>query len=159
MIGENIKAVKEAEAKGMAAIADARKQADELLKAARADAGQIRADAEEAAKAARAAMLKEAESKGAATLEQAKAEIDADEVSMSDSLALISVVGRNIGWRVGFAGRLFSVLGEAGVNIRMITQSSQEISIIMGVNEDDFEKGIRVIYDRLVASEMVEVKA
>ena len=94
-----------------------------------------------------------------ALLTDVKAEIDADEVSMSDSLALISVVGRNIGWRVGFAGRLFSVLGEAGVNIRMITQSSQEISIIMGVNEDDFEKGIRVIYDRLVASEMVEVKA
>lgn len=87
MIGENIKAVKEAEAKGMAAIADARKQADELLKAARADAGQIRADAEEAAKAARVAMLKEAESKGAATLEQAKAESGQEIAAMKEAVA------------------------------------------------------------------------
>ena len=94
-----------------------------------------------------------------ALLDDVKKEIDADEVSMSDRLALISVVGRNIGWRVGFSGRLFTVLGETGVNIRMISQSSQEISIIMGVDEADFERAIRAIYDRLVESEMVEVKA
>ena len=37
----------------------------------------------------------------------------------------------------------------------MITQSSQEISIIMGVNNEDFERAIKVIYDHFVADEMV----
>ena len=36
----------------------------------------------------------------------------------------------------------------------MITQSSQEISIIMGVDNDDFERAINVIYDRFVENEM-----
>ena len=42
----------------------------------------------------------------------------------------------------------FRALGEAGINIRMITQSSQEISIIVGVQNEDFERAIHVIYDR-----------
>jgi aspartate kinase len=51
--------------------------------------------------------------------------------------------------RSGFGdGAFFGALGEAGINIRMITQSSQEISIILGVQNEDFEKAIHVIYDR-----------
>lgn len=65
------------------------------------------------------------------------------------------MVGRNISRRAGTSGRIFGVLGEAGVNIRMITQSSQEISIILGVNNEDFDTAIRVLYDRFVKSEMV----
>ncbi len=45
--------------------------------------------------------------------------------------------------RAGASGRIFGVLGEAGINIRMITQSSQEISIIMGVSNSDFARAIR----------------
>ena len=39
----------------------------------------------------------------------------------------------------------------------MITQSSQEISIIMGVNNSDFERAIKVIYQTFVDSEMVDM--
>ena len=57
--------------------------------------------------------------------------------------------------RSGTSGKVFGALGDAGIHIRMITQSSQEISIIMGVNNEDFERAIKVIYDRFVADEMV----
>ncbi|MGE9910566.1 aspartate kinase [Atopobiaceae bacterium SGI.236] len=82
-------------------------------------------------------------------------ELKPDSVNIVDQLALISVVGRNMSRRAGTSGRIFGALGEAGINIRMITQSSQEISIIMGVNNSDFDRAIRVIYDKFVASEMV----
>lgn len=82
-------------------------------------------------------------------------EIAPDDITMVDKLALISVVGRNMSKRSGTSGKIFGALGEAGINIRMITQSSQEISIIMGVNNDDFERAIKVIYDRFVRDEMV----
>ncbi len=64
-------------------------------------------------------------------------ELKPDSISVIDKLALISVVGRNMSRRAGTSGRIFGVLGEAGINIRMITQSSKEISIILGVNNDD----------------------
>ena len=86
-----------------------------------------------------------------------KKEIHPDAITLVDKLALISVVGRNMSRRAGTSGRIFGALGEAGINIRMITQSSQEISIILGVNNSDFERAIRFIYqsfgDDVVVSE------
>lgn len=84
-------------------------------------------------------------------------ELKPDVINVVDKLALISVVGRNMNRRAGTSGRIFGALGEAGVNIRMITQSSQEISIIMGVNNEDFERAINVIYEAFVNSEMVDM--
>lgn len=74
-------------------------------------------------------------------------ELKPDEVKVIDELALVSVVGRNMSSRPGTSGRLFHELGQAGINIRLITQSSQEINIIFGVNTQDFERTIRVVYD------------
>ena len=82
-------------------------------------------------------------------------ELEPDVITMVDKLALLSVVGRNMSKRSGTSGKIFGALGEAGVNIRMITQSSQEISIIMGVNNEDFDRAVQVIYDRFVRDEMV----
>ncbi|WP_028264042.1 aspartate kinase [Atopobium fossor] len=82
-------------------------------------------------------------------------ELVPDSIHIVEHLALISIVGRNMSRRAGTSGRIFGVLGEAGVNIRMITQSSQEISIILGVNNEDFNTAIGVIYNRFVKSEMV----
>lgn len=84
-------------------------------------------------------------------------ELKPDSINLVDKLALISVVGRNMSRRPGTSGRVFGALGDAGINIRMITQSSQEISIIVGVNNDDFDKAINVIYERFVSSEMVDM--
>ena len=73
--------------------------------------------------------------------------IEPDSINVLPGLALISVVGRNMSRRAGTSGQIFGALGEAGISIRMITQSSQEISIILGVQNEDFERAIHVIYE------------
>ncbi|MBS5865683.1 MAG: aspartate kinase [Coriobacteriaceae bacterium] len=82
-------------------------------------------------------------------------EVAPDDITVTDKLALISIVGRNLRRRPGSSGLIFGVLGKAGINIRLITQSSQEISIIVGVDNDDFERAIRVMYDGFAAHEKV----
>ena len=82
-----------------------------------------------------------------------KTELNPDEIKVVDNLALISTVGRNMASRPGISGRLFGVLGNAGINIRMIAQGSEELDIIVGVNSDDFERAIRVIYGAFIDSE------
>ena len=82
-------------------------------------------------------------------------EIEPDDITMVDRLALVSVVGRNMSRRSGTSGKIFGALGNAGVNIRMITQSSEEISIIVGVDNADFDRTIGVIYNGFVRDEMV----
>ena len=52
----------------------------------------------------------------------------------------------------GTAGRLFSALAGAGVNIKMIDQGSSELNIIIGVRDEDFERSIRAIYKEFITS-------
>lgn len=72
--------------------------------------------------------------------------ISPDEIRVSESLALIAVVGRNMAGHVGSASQVFESLAQAGVNIRMISQGSSEIDIIVGVDSRDFEKAVNALY-------------
>ena len=83
-------------------------------------------------------------------LARIKAELKPDDMDVQDDLALISTVGQNMSDKPGTSGRLFGALGDAGINIRMIAQSSSEINITVGVNKKNFEKTIKVIYDAFV---------
>ncbi|MDO4596119.1 MAG: aspartate kinase [Coriobacteriaceae bacterium] len=67
-------------------------------------------------------------------------------IEVVEDLALIATVGRNLRGRPGVSGHLFGMLGEAGVSVRMITQGCDEINIIVGVEEKDFELAIKTIY-------------
>ena len=73
-----------------------------------------------------------------------------DSIRMADDIALIASVGRKMVRNPGICGKIFQALGENGVNIRMIAQGAEEISIIVGVENADFEKTIRVLYDGFV---------
>ena len=50
----------------------------------------------------------------------------------------------------GTAAQLFGALAEEGINIRMIDQGSSELNIIVGVENEDFERTVRAIYGAFV---------
>ena len=69
-------------------------------------------------------------------------------------LALIAVVGRGMKSTRGTAGRIFSALAHANVNVKMIDQGSSELNIIIGVANDDFAAAIRAIYNIFVIAQL-----
>ena len=71
-------------------------------------------------------------------------------VSISDNLSIIATVGRGMVHNCGTAARLFSAMRRARINVRMIDQGSSELSIIVGVNDSDFEATINAIYHEFV---------
>lgn len=73
-----------------------------------------------------------------------------DFIDLESDLALIAVVGRGMRQTRGTAGRIFSALAHANVNVKMIDQGSSELNIIIGVKNDDFEAAIKAIYDIFV---------
>ena len=75
-----------------------------------------------------------------------KAVCDPSDIRIINGMSLIATVGRNMVYRPGMSGRLFAALGASGVNIRMIAQGSDEINIIVGVENKDFETTVRTIY-------------
>ena len=78
--------------------------------------------------------------------------VQPDVVEMEADLALIAVVGRGMKSTRGTAGRIFSALAHANVNVRMIDQGSSELNIIIGVDNRDFETAVRAIYDIFVVT-------
>ena len=71
-------------------------------------------------------------------------------VSVSDNMSIIATVGRGMVHNCGTAARLFSSMSRARINVRMIDQGSSELSIIVGVNDSDFEATIHAIYHEFV---------
>lgn len=72
---------------------------------------------------------------------------DSDDISVQEGISLISAVGRRMPFRPGVSGKLFKALGDNDVNIRTIAQGADELSIMVGVENENFEKAIRVLYD------------
>lgn len=77
-----------------------------------------------------------------------------DVIDLEADLALIAVVGRGMKSARGTAGRIFSALAHANINVRMIDQGSSELNIIIGVSNDDFERAITAIYDIFVETRL-----
>ena len=77
-----------------------------------------------------------------------------DSVDLESDLALIAVVGRGMKSTRGTAGRIFSALAHARVNVKMIDQGSSELNIIIGVSNSEFERAIQAIYDIFVTARL-----
>ncbi len=80
--------------------------------------------------------------------------VNPDSVDLEANLALIAVVGRGMRATRGTAGRIFSALAHANINVKMIDQGSSELNIIIGVRNDDFEAAIKAIYDIFVTTQL-----
>jgi len=76
--------------------------------------------------------------------------VSPDSVTVDDGIALVAVVGRGMVKAKGTAVRVLKSVSEAGINIRMIDQGSSELNIIIGVDESDFEKSLKAIYNEFV---------
>lgn len=87
------------------------------------------------------------EGKLADILEDFEKQLQPDIVDIYEDTALIATVGHRMTRRQGVAATLFNALADSQINIRMIDQGSSEMNIIVGVENRDFEKAIRAIYD------------
>lgn len=92
----------------------------------------------------------EFEHKEQAVLGNIHREVRPDAIELESDLALVAVVGRGMRATRGTAGRIFSALAHANVNVKMIDQGSSELNIIIGIQNKDFETAIKAIYDIFV---------
>ena len=86
-------------------------------------------------------------------LSRMKKEFNPDELKVEDRVALVAVVGRGMKEVPGMSGQLLSEFGRNQINIKTISQSADELSIVVGVESRDFEKAIHCIYDKFIAQE------
>lgn len=76
-------------------------------------------------------------------------------IDEDEDLALLAVVGGNMVNKPKSSGTIIEVLGDAGINIKLIDQGLEEYNIILGISNRDFNKAIKALYDRF-AHEKIE---
>ncbi|MBV7363223.1 aspartate kinase [Actinomycetaceae bacterium TAE3-ERU4] len=76
-----------------------------------------------------------------------------DSVRVEDKIAMLAIVGRGMRQRHGISGAFFAELGMAGINIRTISQTVDELDIIIGIDNRDYEEAIRRIYNKFILTE------
>ncbi len=70
-----------------------------------------------------------------------------------DRIEVLAAVGDGMAGSPGVAGRLFSALGRAGVNVRAIAQGSSERNISIAVTRDQSERALRALHAAFYLSE------
>lgn len=79
-----------------------------------------------------------------------KKDVNPDEIELDEDLALIAIVGRGMKAKPGISGSLLSEFGKHEINLKIINQSADELSIVVGVANSDYKAAIKCIYDRFV---------
>ena len=72
------------------------------------------------------------------------------EVEIESDIALISIVGKNLKGQPGILGKVYSTLGKNNINVRLSALGPLELSIILGVEEKDYNETIISLYNELV---------
>lgn len=79
-------------------------------------------------------------------LEEIENQCSPDSLIIYPNMALMAVVGEGIIRTKGISAKVLSALSKYDINIRMINQGSSELSIIIGVENEDLENAIRAVY-------------
>lgn len=92
--------------------------------------------------------------------EEFKYEIDQriiDPVKIEEDLAVVAIIGENMRYRPGIAGRLFQALGKNGINAVAIAQGSSELNISVAIPRADESKALNALHDAFFLSDTVEL--
>ena len=81
-------------------------------------------------------------------LDELVAEVGAERAVVDESVATVSLVGEGVQREPGIAARMFSKLGEKGINIDLISTSNLMITCV--VPKDRAEDAVRTLHDEFV---------
>jgi bifunctional aspartokinase / homoserine dehydrogenase 1 len=73
-------------------------------------------------------------------------------VDLTDNCCIIAMVGDGMIERLGMAGKFFSALGKAGINVRAIAQGSSERNISAVIEQAEATKALRAIHSAFYLS-------
>tara|TARA_Y100000310_G_scaffold341250_1_gene439812 strand:- start:1413 stop:2768 length:1356 start_codon:yes stop_codon:yes gene_type:complete len=71
-----------------------------------------------------------------------------ESIAFDEDVAMIGIIGEGMKGKTGITGKIFGALGDAEINIEMISQGSTEINLSIVVKEHDAEKAVKVIHKK-----------
>ena len=79
-----------------------------------------------------------------------KKAIQPNSIRLEKGLSIIAVIGQNIGPKPGTFAKVFSALAASKIVVKMIDQGSDDLNIIVGVSDNDYENAVRALYQAMI---------
>ena len=79
--------------------------------------------------------------------------INPDSITVSQNFSLIALVGEGMGTVKGLFGKIFSSLANVGVKAKMIEQGADDLNIIIGVDDSDYNTAVKALYKAMILNE------
>ena len=80
-----------------------------------------------------------------------------DPIRVEEDLSVVAIIGENMRYRPGIAGRMFEALGRNGVNAVAIAQGSSELNISVVINRHDESKALNALHEAFFLSDLMEL--
>ena len=78
-------------------------------------------------------------------------------VKTEQDLSVVAIIGENMRYRPGIAGRLFQAMGKNGINTIAIAQGSSELNISVVINRSDEAKALNALHEAFFLSDTKEL--
>ena len=88
--------------------------------------------------------------KRAEILKELEDAIKPESIEVRKDLSVIAVIGQGMGTVHGIFARIFDALADAHIKVRLIEQGGDDLNILLGVYDEDFENAVRAIYDTVI---------
>ena len=79
-------------------------------------------------------------------LDEIESRIQPTKLSVNSGLAIIAIVGRELGTSPAIAVKVLGALANHKINIRLIDHGSEKINMLIGVSDEDYLPAIQAIY-------------
>lgn len=80
-----------------------------------------------------------------------------DPIKVEEDLSVVAIIGENMRYRPGIAGRLFQALGKNGINTTAIAQGSSELNISVVINKNNETKALNALHESFFLSDTKEL--
>ena len=76
--------------------------------------------------------------------------IHPESITIEKDLSLIAIIGEGMGTIKGIFAKIFDAIAAIDVKVHMIDQGADDLNIVIGVYDDDFEKTVKALYKAMV---------
>jgi bifunctional aspartokinase / homoserine dehydrogenase 1 len=78
-------------------------------------------------------------------------------IKIENDLSVVAIIGENMRYQPGIAGRLFQALGKNGINCIAIAQGSSELNVSVVVSREDESKSLNALHETFFLSDTKEL--
>ena len=88
--------------------------------------------------------------KRAEIIKELQETINPEEIEIQKDLSIIAVVGQGMGTVKGIFAKMFDALAAAKIKVRLIEQGGDDLNILVGVYDEDFDEAVKALYKAMI---------